>query len=621
LKNREACFRPTGNYSWRTVKFFLQPHIYKIPALCPRFVPVGLIYFFHHDRGAIFASQDVEAPPGIQLIKHVMKSTVKITLVTACLLMSFCIRAQFQFSVNPVWQVSGTYPTGLGWADFDHNGYPDVVVSLGLDVANGPTLIYFNEGGVLPLSPGWVSAFQAPGCGLYVNDFDHNGEMDVAVASLGLLSSAMAPVPNYLFMNQNGMPPDPGWLSAPGNSFSCTGGDIDGDGDIDLAFARGDYATNHKLKVFLFLNSGGVFDSIPDWQSDSAYFGTDCAFADIDQDGDLDLALGARTQGVMVFYSNNGILETSPSWSTNLVSGARQMAFGDPDGDGYPDLAIAAPGGKFYLLKNVNGVLDSIPQWTSINGSEPSAVAWGDADGDGDQDLAAGSWNGPVGIFENTNGILGNSFSWSRTVGSGTQQVAWIDYDNALLTDTVKTLAGPGNKKLFYLGIQPVQQISSVELNGLILPENQYCYDLTDGWVSFAAMPLPGDTLIIHYSYSRSLDLSITTWSTAKLYKNLATTVGVSEGHWSPGERPWLEQNIPNPCRDLTTIGFFLPSGDLITMRLFNNLGKEVWTQPRQFFPAGSNTISVPVCHLAPGLYTYKMEGTDFCLTRKMIVR
>ncbi len=528
-------------------------------------------------------------------------------------------QAQFNFSSSPVWQVSKNYPTGIGWADFDHNGYPDLAVSAGLDIVNGPTLIYDNDSGILPATAGWTSVFLAPGCNIYLNDFDHNGDVDIAVASLGLTSNGMLPVPNYIFMNHSGMPPAPGWLSQPGNAFSCAGGDIDGDGDIDLAFARGDYATSKQEKVFLFINTYGSFDSIPEWQSDTAYFGTDIAFADVDLDGDLDLALGARTKGILIFYNENGILETSPSWHSGVVAGARQMAFGDVDNDGYPDLAVASPGEKFFLFKNINGIPDTIPQWVSLPGNEPSAVAWADADGDGDLDLAAGSWNSALGIFENINGILSDTFAWSKPVGGGTQQIAWADYDKDDLIDTLKTLQGDGHKKLFYIGKQVLHQVSSADNSGIIIPPEQYCYDLIDGWISFATAPLAGETISLHYSYSKDPDLALTNWGAIKLFENLNTSTGI-HGQKDHGIGPRLDQNEPNPCRENTSFNFFLPGSEYIILQLYNSQGKIVAKLLNQVMPGGEHRLDFSADGLPAGLYTCAMQGNSFRLTRKMII-
>lgn len=548
-----------------------------------------------------------------------MKTLICFQGVALLLVCYLNTQAQFCFSSSPVWQVSKNYPTGIGWADFDHNGYPDLAVSSGLDIVNGPTLIYHNDSGILPATAGWTSDYLAPGCNIYLNDFDHNGDIDIAVASLGLTSNGMLPVPNYIFMNNSGMTPIPLWLSQPGNAFSCAGGDIDGDGDIDLAFARGDYATSRQEKVFIFINTNGSFDSIPEWQSDSAYFGTDVAFADIDLDGDLDLALGARTKGILIFYNENGILETSPSWRSGQVAGGRQLAFGDVDNDGYPDLAVASPGEKFFLFKNINGTPDTIPQWVSVPGNEPSAVAWADADGDGDLDLAAGSWNSALGIFENMNGMLADTFSWKKSVGSGTQQISWADYDTDGLVDTLKTLQGNGSKKVFYIGKQPLQQITSAEKNGIPIPIEQYCYDLNDGWISFSVAPSPGDLISVHYTYSGDPDLSLSTWTSVKLYENLNTSASLHDMK-DQGMGPRLDQNEPNPCKAYTFFRFFLPYPDFITLLIYNSQGKIVAKLLNQVIPGGEHRLDFSANGLPAGLYTCSMRGNNFQLTRKIII-
>lgn len=370
------------------------------------------------------------------------------------------VTAQIQFTTSSVWYAApGSYPTGLGWADIDGNGYLDVIVANGLDVSNAPVVAYFNGNGQLPSSPNWISDYtSANGC-LYLGDLDNDGDQDLLVSSLGITNQGLPPENHVIFLNNGsfgGFSADPQWFSPLGNAFSCTGGDVDGDGDIDLVFGQGDWLTGHLQKARLFTNNQGVYDTIPSWESDSSYYADEVVFADVDMDGDLDLALGnERPVGnvaIAIFFNNNGILETTPSWHTLQVTGGRQMAFGDMDKDGYLELAVASPTQKFYLFDNYNGILDTIPSWISSVGNEPSTVAWADVDADGDLDLAAGSWFYFAGIFENTDGAFADTFAWKKGVGSGTQQIAWADYDNDYLVDTVKTFTGDGNRKLYYIG-------------------------------------------------------------------------------------------------------------------------------------------------------------------------
>jgi hypothetical protein len=535
--------------------------------------------------------------------------------------------AQICLTTNPEWLANpGSYPTGLGWADIDGNGFPDIVVSNGLDVSNAHIVAYFNENGQFPGIPGWTSGFaSANGC-LYLGDLNNDGDQDLVVASLGITNLGLPPENHVIFFNNGsfgGFSSNPQWISPYGNAFSCTCGDVDGDGDLDLVFGQGDWLTSHLQKAKLFTNNQGLFDTIPSWQSDSSYYADEVVFADVDMDGDLDLALGnERPVGnvaMAIFLNNNGILETTPSWHTGQVMGGRQMAFGDMDKDGYPELAVASPTQKFYLFDNVNGVLDTIPLWVSAVGDEPSAVAWADVDADGDLDLAAGSWFYSIGIFENKEGALTDTFAWNKAVGNGTQQIAWADYDKDYLVDTVKTFIGHGTKKLFYLGNQPIQQITSIELNGSFVSLSQYCYDLTDGWVSFATPPASGAVVTVHYSFSKDLDMALTTWSSVRIYGNQNVTTGMEKQEEFPSGSK-LRQNYPNPFRNLTTIEYSLAKDSYITLKIFDLYGKELATLAEGNRAPGQYHEILNASGLANGVYTCLLRTNEAIRTKKLIL-
>lgn len=444
--------------------------------------------------------------------------------------------ADIQLSTEPIWQAGyGHYPTGVGWGDIDGDGWLDCVISNGLDAAFVSNHVYFNDGGTVSTTPGWVSDDQEPSDNIALGDLDNDGDLDLVVSNLGFSATGCPSLPQVIYYNSGGLSTTPDWLSRPANSFSCAIGDPDGDGDLDIAFAQGDYATSQLQKTVLYFNNGGTFDTVPDWETDSLYYGVEVAFCDIDLDGDHDLALGARTFGIAIFYNENGVLETTPSWQTYEIIGARQMDFGDYDGDGYPDLAVAGMAEDFFLFKNLNGTLEMTPSWSTTAYSEPSCVAWADADNDGDLDLAAGGWFCPVGIFENVNGVLSNTFVWSYSAGTFLQQVTWCDFDEDSIVDNLEIFMCDGNRKLFYLNQRPVHELTAVELNGIQLPLDQYCYDPVGAWISLASPPAAGDTLAVQYTYSVDLDLTLTSASSAMIFENEYVTA-IEEGMKTPIE-------------------------------------------------------------------------------------
>ncbi len=428
--------------------------------------------------------------------------------------------AEIRLSSSPIWQVSGSYPTGLGWADFNGNGLMDLVVTQGLDITNSPNFVYFNEDGEISTSPGWTSSDRKASNCVFIGDLDNDGDPDLTVANLGLVSENLPPLPQVIYFNDDGLSSSPGWLSPPGNAFSCTGGDPDGDGDLDIVFGQGHWLSGGLQNTRLFTNNGGVFDTIPGWETDDLHQCNDAFFGDVDLDGDLDLALGwGDSTGIALYYNHEGILETTPSWSTNVIGGGSQLAFGDVDNDGFLDLAVADGTRGFFLFGNTLGVLETIPSWSSTSHVQPSAVAWADIDADGDLDLAVGSWQSGLGVFENRDGTLTDTFVWSYPT-SAVQQLAWGDFDEDGLVSTLQTLVLDEDRKLLYLAHAPVHEIDSVSFNGSILGLDQYCYDPLGGWISLGFTPQPGDTLTIAYTYSLDLDLAVTDWQNTRIFEN-----------------------------------------------------------------------------------------------------
>ncbi|HCY77941.1 MAG TPA: hypothetical protein DHV28_18700 [Ignavibacteriales bacterium] len=81
-----------------------------------------------------------------------------------------------------------------------------------------------------------------------------------------------------------------------------------------------------------------------------------------------------------------------------------------------------------------------------------------------------------------------------------------------------------------------------------------------------------------------------------------------------------LYQNYPNPFNPTTTIKFDLPKDGLITLDIYDILGRRVTTLVSEFRSAGSYEHSFNASSLASGVYVYKLQAGDFINSKKMLL-
>ncbi len=176
-----------------------------------------------------------------------------------------------------------------------------------------------------------------------------------------------------------------------------TGGDLDGDGDVDLITAN-----DEADSVTVLLNAGtGVFEI------DSSYwvglYPQSVVVADFDADGALDLATADGDQDALFVMFGNGDGTFHPETSYAADATPWTVVTADFNGDGYPDLANTN-----YFAHNVSVFLND-GDGTFSTGVEYPTTAWayaiglctGDFDGDADIDLAVAEWGGSVAILLN----------------------------------------------------------------------------------------------------------------------------------------------------------------------------------------------------------------------------
>jgi hypothetical protein len=81
-----------------------------------------------------------------------------------------------------------------------------------------------------------------------------------------------------------------------------------------------------------------------------------------------------------------------------------------------------------------------------------------------------------------------------------------------------------------------------------------------------------------------------------------------------------LQQNNPNPFNPVTTISFTIPRTSIVTIRVYNVLGKEVATLVDGLFSTGQHSVEWNASEFGSGIYFYSIETYGFTQTKKMLL-
>ncbi len=273
------------------------------------------------------------------------------------------------------------------------------------------------------------------------------------------------------------------------NGVFCA--DLDGDGDLDLAVASYDSDNVSILKN----NGDGTYQTAVNYGAGDGPLSVFCA--DLDGDTDLDLAVANDDSDNVSILKNNGDGTYQTAVNYGAGNGPHSVFCADLDGDGDLDLAVA----NYYsdnvsILKN-NG--DGTYQ-TAVNygaGDGPSSVFCADLDGDGDLDLAVASYDSDnVSILKN-NGDGTYQTAVNYGAGNGPHSVFCADLDGD--TDLDLTVANDGS-----------DNVSILKNNGDGTYQSADNYGAGDGPLSVFCADLDGDTdLDLAVANDRSDNVSI----------------------------------------------------------------------------------------------------------------
>ncbi|MBK9106705.1 MAG: VCBS repeat-containing protein [Saprospiraceae bacterium] len=248
---------------------------------------------------------------------------------------------RFTQVLEGIWVNHFGYSETASFGDYDNDGLVDLYVTN--SAGSKKNFLYHNTGAAVMESVVGIAPVTDVSSSRNVSwtDIDADGDVDLYVANengekeqlyrndgAGVFEKLIEPL---ITVDQY-------------STMSSSWGDIDNDGDLDLFLA------NDASKNQLFRNEGNFnFSRILDTDiSNAAAHSFSSAWADIDNDGDLDLfTTNAFLNGVRLknkLYLNDGtghLTEVTDDISVMDTGWSYGCAFGDYDNDGFQDLAVA----------------------------------------------------------------------------------------------------------------------------------------------------------------------------------------------------------------------------------------------------------------------------------------
>ncbi|HET6228160.1 MAG TPA: CRTAC1 family protein [Bacteroidia bacterium] len=326
----------------------------------------------------------------------------------------------------------------VNWVDVNNDGFIDCFISNGPRGGQNNSLFINNgNGNFTPLENDSIVLDHNPSDGATFADVDNDGDLDGFVVNWYNV--------NNLFYVNDGKGRfqkinDGDFVNDSGYSETAAFADYDNDGFVDL------YVTNSEGRKnnFLYQNRKNatfykLSEAIP--TLDTNY--SRCAnWCDIDNDGDVDLFVTNENKQNENLYRNDGngnFTKLTTGALLNDAGNTTSASWADIDNDGDLDVFLTNDGGYNSLFKNEGAFTFTkiLKDTVATTPAHSFSSAWGDIDNDGDVDLVVtNSFSGKTRLVNylyvndgkgnftrNSEDVVATDSSWSYGCAFG-------DYDN-----------------------------------------------------------------------------------------------------------------------------------------------------------------------------------------------
>lgn len=423
------------------------------------------------------------------------------------------------------------------------DGTPSGLAIRNIQVSQDSLLISFD----LEFEPGLFDVSNVPTSGGIFRsdawgDADGDGDPDLYVAKgqtcLSVKNCGYPTPPDP--PNELRLAPD--WELAAGNatiddptdSWSAAWADWDNDGDLDMALANSLLTQSPVSNSRILRNDGCTqtscnFSSAQDTHEDFRAV----AWADVTGDGLLDVYFGGPTAQALFVNDGSGFQNEFTSSGIDNSLNVVGASFADYDDDGDPDLLLLVDGASAVIYRNdtQNGVVDFSDDTPNISPFVLSSAVWFDYDNDGDLDLYATRTGDNNLLLNNGNGPLKDKAA-SANVQYGTDatteeavSVVALDYDNDGDLDLYVAHSNADNTLFSNLGDGTFENVTQAAISG-------YSDDVA---VAAADADLDGD-----------VDIALERASSMKLLVNRAAMSGTNH---------WLEVHLAGVANNSSGVG------------------------------------------------------------------